>query len=55
MIVGTIGGFVVGNLLSTGRLEIASLASDPPGTRAAQIGLGVAPFILLLLIGALLL
>jgi energy-coupling factor transport system substrate-specific component len=55
MIVGTVGGFVVGNLLSTGRLEIASLASDPPGTRAAQVGLGVAPFILLLLIGALLL
>ena len=51
VVVGTVGGFVVGNLLSTGRLEIAALATDPPGTRAAQVGVGVAPFVLLVLIG----
>lgn len=53
--VGVVGGFVFANALSTGRVEIAALASDPPGTRAAQVGVGTAPFILLLLVGLLLL
>ena len=42
-------GCVVGNLLSTGQLELAALATSPPGTRAAQVGAGVAPFIALVL------
>ena len=54
-VVGVVGGFVVANAISTGRLEIAALATDPPGTRAAQVGVGTAPFILLLLIGLFLL
>ena len=53
--VGTIGGLVMGNLVSTGRIELAALATDPPGTRAAQVGVGVAPFVMLVVIGALLL
>lgn len=52
---GVLGGFVVGNAISTGQLEIAALATDPPGTRAGQIGVGVLPFLLLLVIGLLLL
>lgn len=52
---GVIGGFVIGNAISTGRLEIAALATVPPGTRAAQVGAGVAPFWLLIVIGLLLL
>jgi len=53
--IGVIGGFVVGNAISTGQLEIAALLTDPPGTRAAQIGVGLLPFLLLILIGMLLL
>jgi len=52
---GVIGGMIVGNLISTGQIELAALATDPPGTRAAQVGVGVAPFVLLVLIGILLL
>jgi energy-coupling factor transport system substrate-specific component len=55
VVVGTLGGLIVGNLLSTGQIEIAALATDPPGTRAAQVGVGVAPFVVLVLIGVLLL
>jgi energy-coupling factor transport system substrate-specific component len=55
VIVGTVGGFVVGNLLSTGRIEIATLVTDPAGTRAAQVGVGVAPFVALIVLGVLLL
>jgi len=51
VVAGTVGGFAVGNLLSTGHLELAALATNPPGTRAAQVGVGVAPFVLLVLIG----
>ena len=40
---GAVGGFVVGNLISTGRIEIAALATNPPGTRAGQVGAGVCP------------
>ncbi|MBX3028077.1 QueT transporter family protein [bacterium] len=52
---GVVGGFVVGNAISAGRWEIAALATDPPGTRAAQVGVGVAPCIALVLIGLVLL
>lgn len=55
VVIGTIGGLAAGNLISTGRFDIAALASDPPGTRAAQIGVGVAPFVILVVIGMLLL
>ena len=55
VVLGTVGGFVVGNLISTGRIEIAALATIPPGTRAGQIGAGVAPFIALIIVGLLLL
>jgi energy-coupling factor transport system substrate-specific component len=49
------GGLVVGNLLSTGRLNLPFLAAEPGGTRAAQVGVGLLPFILLLLLAAALL
>ena len=55
VIAGVVGGFVLGNLLSTGRIEIAALASQPPGTRAAQVGVGVAPFVALVALGVALL
>jgi energy-coupling factor transport system substrate-specific component len=55
VIVGTVGGLIAGNLLSTGQIEIAALATNPPGTRAAQVGIGLAPFVALMLIGVLLL
>jgi energy-coupling factor transport system substrate-specific component len=55
VVAGTLGGFVAGNLLSTGRIELAALATDPPGARAAQVGVGVAPFIALIILGLLLL
>jgi energy-coupling factor transport system substrate-specific component len=55
LVVGVVGGFVVGNALSSGHWEIAALATNPPGTRAAQVGVGVAPFIALMLIGLVLL
>ena len=53
VVAGTVGGFVIGTLLSTGRIELAALATDPPGTRAAQVGVGVAPFVALVLLGVL--
>jgi energy-coupling factor transport system substrate-specific component len=55
VIIGTVGGLIAGNLLSTGQIEIAALATNPPGTRAAQVGVGLAPFVALVLIGVLLL
>jgi len=55
VVLGVVGGFIAGNAISTGQLEIAALASVPPGPRAAQVGVGVAPFLLLLLLGLLLL
>jgi len=55
VVVGTIGGFVIGNLLSTGQIEIAALASHPPGARAAQVGFGLLPFVGLVLLGVVLL
>jgi energy-coupling factor transport system substrate-specific component len=55
VVAGTVGGFIVGNLLSTGRIELAMLATDPPGTRAAQVGVGLAPFVILIGLGVMLL
>ncbi len=55
VVLGVVGGFIAGNAISTGQVEIAALASVPPGPRAAQVGVGVAPFLLLLLLGLLLL
>ena len=53
--VGVLGGFLVANAISTGQLEIAALATQPAGTRAWEVGAGVAPFFVLILIGLLLL
>src|SRR4030095_490611 len=55
VVLGTVGGFVVGNLISTGRIEIAALATNPPGARAGQVGAGFAPFSGLIFFGLLLL
>ena len=55
VVLGVVGGFIAGNAISTGQVEIAALASVPPGPRAAQVGVGVAPFLLLVLFGLLLL
>lgn len=55
VVAGTVGGFVVGNLLSTGQIELAALVSEPPVPRTAQVTLGIAPFVALILLGVLLL
>jgi energy-coupling factor transport system substrate-specific component len=55
VVLGVVGGFLVANAISTGHLTIAALATDPPGTRAAQVGAGAAPFIALVVIGLVLL
>ncbi len=55
VVAAVVGAFVVGNLISTGQLSIAQLATEPPGTRQAQVGVGLLPIIVLLLIGAALL
>lgn len=50
------GGFAAGNLLSTGSETVSFLAaSEAGGTRAAEVGLGLLPIVLLLLLGAALL
>jgi energy-coupling factor transport system substrate-specific component len=54
-IVAVAGGLVIGNLLSTGQETLSFLATDAGGTRAREVGLGVLPVIILLLIGAALL
>lgn len=55
VVVGTVGGFIAGNLLSTGQIELAALATDPPGPRTAQVAVGVSPFVVLIVLGLLLL
>lgn len=55
VVVATIAGLVVGNLLSTGQLSVPFLAVEQGGTRAAHVGLGLLPIILLLILGAALL
>jgi energy-coupling factor transport system substrate-specific component len=47
-----VGGMYAGTLLSTGRIELPFLAHDTvSATRAADVGLGLAPIVLLMLIG----
>ena len=55
IVVATLGGLSAGNLISTGRLVLPALTTDPPGTRAAAVGVGLSPAMLLLLIGVALL
>ena len=55
IVVATVGGLSAGNLISTGRLVLPALTTDPPGTRAAAVGVGLSPAMLLLLIGVALL
>ena len=55
LVAAVLAGIVFGNLLSTGRLELPPLATDPPGTRAAVVGVGLLPIIVLLFVGAFLL
>jgi energy-coupling factor transport system substrate-specific component len=55
VVIGVGGGFIAANALSTGRWEISAHAADPPGARAGQVGVGVAPFIILVMIGLMLL
>ena len=55
VVVATLSALVVGNLLSTGQIALPFLESDASGTRAAQVGLGLLPIILVLLLAALLL
>jgi energy-coupling factor transport system substrate-specific component len=57
VVVATVAGMVLGNLLSTGRLNVPFLAHPDTlaTTRAADVGLGLVPAIVLLLIGVALL
>lgn len=57
VILATIGGMVLGNLLSTGRLTLPFLAHSDvvSGTRAAEVGIGLLPVMAVLLIGVALL
>jgi hypothetical protein len=53
VVVATVGGMVLGNLLSTGQLHLPLLARTDVaiGTHAAAVGIGLLPVIVLLLIG----
>jgi energy-coupling factor transport system substrate-specific component len=51
----TVSGLVVGNMLSTGALDVPFLAGDTSPTRAYHVGVGLLPIILVLLIGVALL
>ena len=57
VVTATVGGFVAGNLLSTGHWQVPFLAHAAASstTRAADVGLGLLPMIALLLIGVALL
>lgn len=44
-------GFAVGNLISTGRLSLPLVGAVAGGTGALQIGVGLAPVLLLLILG----
>lgn len=53
---GVVSGLVIGNLLSTGQLEVIHAAgADPSRDRMIQASVGVIPSLLLLLVGVLLL
>jgi energy-coupling factor transport system substrate-specific component len=49
------GGMVAGNLLSVDRIDVPFVADEAGGTRAAHVGLGLLPIVLLILLGAALL
>jgi energy-coupling factor transport system substrate-specific component len=51
----TVSGLVIGNLLSTGVLDVPFLAADLSPTRAYHVGLGLLPIIILLFLGVALL
>ena len=57
VVVATIGGMVLGNLLSAGRLSVPFLphAVAASTTRAAEVGVGLLPVMALLVVGVLLL
>jgi energy-coupling factor transport system substrate-specific component len=55
IVAATIAGLVIGNLLSTGVLDVPFLAADVSPTRAYHVGIGLLPIILILLLGVALL
>lgn len=57
VVAATVGGMVLGNLLSAGRLSVPVLpqAVAASTTRAAEVGVGMLPVMVLLLVGVLLL
>ena len=57
VVVATVAGMVLGNLLSTGQLQLPFLTSSAaaPGTHAAAVGIGLLPVMVLLIIGVALL
>ncbi len=57
VVVATGGGMLMGNLLSTGQLDLPFLphSQAPAATRAAEVGIGLLPMLALLLIGVALL
>lgn len=57
VVVATVAGMVLGNLLSTGQLQLPFLGHVDPsaGTHAAAVGIGLLPVMVLLLIGVALL
>lgn len=54
VVVAVVGGLTVGNLVSTGSLAVPGLG-PASGTGALQVGVGLLPFILLLVVGVMLL
>jgi hypothetical protein len=50
-----VSGLVIGNLLSTGVLDVPFLAADLSPTRAYHVGLGLLPIIIILFLGVALL
>jgi energy-coupling factor transport system substrate-specific component len=55
VVLSTVGALVAGNLLSTGRVALPFLPSGGAGSHAMQVGVGLLPIILALLLGAALL
>lgn len=55
VVVATVAALVIGNLLSTGAIALPFLEPDASGTRAAQVGLGLLPIIIVLFLAAALL
>jgi energy-coupling factor transport system substrate-specific component len=56
LVVGTVGGMIAGNLLSSGAIGLPEFLATPGNpTRSAEVGLGLLPFLALLVLGLLLL